>query len=115
MPRSWEPGAGKLARPDLRRGKRGDPSTYSTHRIESVLVRCIVDGLAVVLVEFRLGIEAFDVADAAAEENPDARFRLGGEVRLAVGTRILGAGDAVAEEHGAEGEAGKAHAGIDEE
>src|SRR5262245_28369184 len=31
-PRGWEPGAGKLARPDLRRGKRGDPSTYSTHR-----------------------------------------------------------------------------------
>jgi hypothetical protein len=25
------PAAGKLARPDLRRGKRGDPSTYSTH------------------------------------------------------------------------------------
>jgi hypothetical protein len=28
--RGWEPGAWKLARPDLRRGKRGDPSTYST-------------------------------------------------------------------------------------
>jgi len=36
--RGWEPGAGKLARPDLRRGKRGDPPTYSA-RLGQMTIR----------------------------------------------------------------------------
>ena len=73
--------------------------------------------LAGVAVQLRLGVEALDVADAAAEEDPDDRLRLRREVRLAVGRPAagVGPGDAVAEQHGAQRQAGEAHAGVGQE
>ena len=40
-------------------------------RVEKILVRRVVDRLAGVLVQLRLEVEALDVADAAAQEDPD--------------------------------------------
>jgi hypothetical protein len=78
----------------------------------------VVDGLAGVLIQLRFGVEALDVADAAAQEYPDDGLGLGREVRFAVGPAVGGigaVGNAVAEEHSAEGEAGEAEAGVGEE
>ena len=91
-------------------------------RFENVSVRRVGDGLAGVLVQLRLGVEALEVAGAALHEEPDDALGLGGEVRQARGRRpgggLVGGGrapDAVALEHGAEGQTGKAHAEVREE
>ena len=74
--------------------------------------------LAGVLVQLRLDVEALDVADAAAEEDPDDRLGLGREVRPAVRAAGIAArrrGRRRPEQHGAERQAGEAHAGVGEE
>ena len=79
--------------------------------------RRLVDRFAGVLVERRFDIEALEVAHAAAEKNPDDRFRPRSEVRAAIGRLpgIRGARDTIAKEHRAEGESGESHARIGEE
>src|SRR5262249_3716843 len=78
-----------------------------------LLERRLVNGLAGVLVQGRLGIERLQVADTAQHEEPDDALRLRLEMRLPVGRLPrLGADDAVLEQHGAEGEPGEAHADI---
>ena len=79
-------------------------------RVLDVLERRLGDGLAGVLREHRLGVEALQVADAAVHEQPDDALGLGREVRLAVGRRpaaLLG-GEAVAVQHGRQGQAREA-------
>src|SRR5262249_11778204 len=74
------------------------------------------EGLAGVLVQLGLGIEAFHLAGAADHEQPDDALGLGDMMRVAVRRQplgwLLGAGDAVLEEQRAERQAGKAHAGV---
>ena len=91
-----------------------DVLAFASH---DVAVRSVADGPAGEAVQFRLHVKALDVADAAAQEDPDDRLGLRREVRPASGGRIdrRGPGDAVAEKHGAQGQAGKTHAGIGEE
>ena len=61
------------------------------------------DGLAGVLRQHRLGVEALQVADAAVHEQPDDALGLGREVRPAVGRRPVAlARVAVAVQHGPE-------------
>src|SRR5206468_4856445 len=85
-------------------------------RVEGVAVRRVVDGPAVEAVQLRLGVEALDVTDAAAQENPDDVAGARREVRPAVRQRVVGgAGDAVAEQQRAQGQAGEAHAGVGQE
>ena len=86
-------------------------------RILRVGERRLGDRLAGVLVEHRLGIEAFHVADAAVHEQPDHALGLGREMRLAVGRRPVcrRTAEAVALQHGAEAQAGEAHAEVGEE
>ena len=76
-----------------------------------------VDGFAGVNIEFRLYVEALQMAESAAEEDPDHGFRPRGEVRLpgGRGPRLMRSGPAGPLEHGGQGEAGEAHAGIGEE
>jgi hypothetical protein len=75
---------------------------------QGVAVRRFRKLLAGVFVELRLGVERFDVGDAAEHEEPDDAFGFGREVGL-------GAGDDLLREQGAEGETGEAHAGVGEE
>ncbi len=54
-------------------------------RVDDLLVRRLVERLAGVLVQCRLGVEALDVARPADHEQPDDVLGLRREVRLAVG------------------------------
>ena len=53
--------------------------------IEHILVRRLVNRLAGVFVQLRFDIKTFDVTDAPAQENPNDRLGLRGEMRLAIG------------------------------
>src|SRR5262245_1467800 len=81
---------------------------------EHAAMRRVRNRLAGVAIQLRLDVEAFDVADAAAEEDPDDGLGARREVRPAVRWRIIRAGDAVLEEHGAQRQAGETHAGVGE-
>ena len=79
-------------------------------------IRRLCDGLARVFIQLGFDIETFDVADAATQENPDHGFGPGGGMRPAIGrlprTRRRSAGNAIAEQKGAQREPGKPHAGV---
>jgi hypothetical protein len=59
------------------------------------------------------------VRNAAAEEDPDdglgTRSEVGAAVGRSVGRERIGFGDTVFEEHRGEGQAGEAHAGVEQE
>ena len=82
-------------------------------------VRRLGDRFAGVPGELRLHVEAFDVAHAAAEEDPDDRLRPRREMRRTGGRlprRRCGIGPGtVAEQHRTEREPGETHAGVGEE
>ena len=54
-------------------------------RVLHVAIGSLGDGLAGVAVEHRLGIEGFQVADAAVHEQPDDALGAGREMRPAIG------------------------------
>ena len=86
-------------------------------RSHHVAIGCVANGPAGKAIEFGLDVEALNVADAAAQEDPDDRLRFRREVRSAVGAWVdrRGPGDTIAEEHGAQGQSGEPHAGIGQE
>src|SRR5207248_2929388 len=95
-------------------GRVGGHDVAQPLGIESIAIGSVVDRLAGVAIELRLDIEALDVANAAAQENPDDGFGLRREMRPAIRGRVvrLSAGAAVLEKHGAESESREAHAGV---
>src|SRR5262249_39948739 len=86
-------------------------------RFERFFVRRLRDGLAGVLIQFRLWIKRLHLARAADHEEPDDVPGFGSEVRKAFLTvsRARFARNAVARQHGSKGEAGEAHAEVGEE
>ncbi len=88
-------------------------------RGEHVAVRRVADLLAGELGQCRLGVEAFQVAHTADEEDPDHALGARANVRDACGEagRLggRGAADAVAREHFAQRQAGEAHAHVGQE
>src|SRR5207245_5915351 len=87
--------------------------------IEDIFVWRIRNRFTGVFVQLRLGIERFQVRDAAAEEDPDGRFgartKMGPAVGWTIARQRVALGDAVFEEHGREGQAGEAHASVEQE
>jgi len=83
--------------------------------LHGVGIGSIGDIAAMVAIQLQLGVEALEMADAAAHEQPDDVFGFWREMRTAVRRRVVRSGFAVAKQHGAEGEAGEAHAGVGEE
>ena len=85
--------------------------------IEHRFVGCIVDRFASVLVQLRLDVKAFEMADPATKKNPDDRFGFWREMRFAIGRtpsrRVwFSAGDAISKQNRAQSQASEAHAGI---
>ena len=117
-----QPGFAALLIPDLHRknlrvnlvqpGNDLAEVFFQVLRFERLLVRRLADGLASVLVQLRLRVERLHLAGPTDHEQPDDGFRF--RFRRASGGRVR-AGDAVLEQHRAEGEAGKPHADVGEE
>src|SRR5262245_10639490 len=99
--------------------ERHDALVGPERRGKDVFVRRFFDRLARVFVERGLGIKPFEVAGAADHKQPNNAFGFGSEVRLA-GGRTPGFGDlllreSVSGQHGAQSQAGEAHADVGEE
>src|SRR5205814_8235070 len=89
-------------------------------RRQHVFERRLFDGLAGVLVQLGLHVEAFDVADSSAERIPDYGLGARRKMRFAIrrtptGARRFPARDAVAKQYCRERESGETHAGVQEE
>ena len=97
----------------VRRVARND--VFQPLRVEDVLVRRRVDRLAGESIELGLGVEALDVADAAAEEDPDDRLGLGHERRGPLARTGGTARSLLARQHRTQGQPGKAHARVRQE
>src|SRR5262249_18746594 len=77
--------------------------------LQHAAMRRVRNRLPRVAVKFRLDVKALDVADAAAQEDPDDRLGARRKMWPTVRRRVIRAGDAILEEHGAERQPGKAH------
>ena len=58
---------------------------FDERRVERILIRRLDDFLSTVLIDVRLGIKGFQVADATKHEQPDDVLGFRREVRLAIG------------------------------
>ena len=59
-------------------------NVLQSFRVEGIFIRSVFNAFAGILVQGRLGVEALNMADAAAQKDPDDRFGFGRKMRLAI-------------------------------